>query len=127
MALDDLLPYSDHQEYTRSLVAYKGGYYEATLTGNVTLDNTYPMVVGLDPDGAGRDVVLDGDSAAAGDALIHGLMRRIVNRADAAEDLTVKDATGATIGTVSQNEMADFYHDSDTGWTLIAITTIALS
>ena len=61
-------------------------------------------------------------------------MRTIVNRADAAEDLTVNDADGNTIGTISQNESADYYHDgidadgtAGTGWALIAITTIALS
>lgn len=127
MALSDLLASSAHAIARGALWALKGGYHQAALAGNVTLDATYPIVCGFDPDGAGRDVVLDGDSAAAGDAAVDGMLRVIVNRANAAEDLTVKDATGATIGTVSQNEAAAFYHDEDSGWTLICIATIALS
>ncbi len=128
MALTDPLDYSDHQIEERTLVAKKRGWrVPVALTGNVTLDNTYPSKIGLDPGGSGRDVILDGSSVAVGDSNIHGLERRIVNLADGAEDLTMKDALGNTIGTVSQNEFGDFYHDEDTGWTLQYLVSIALS
>ncbi len=136
MALTDPLVVSDHGIASHALNATKNGYRTETLTRGVTLDETYPGVYGPDPGGAGRTIVLDGAAGLSGsaDPAIHGLMRTIVNRADAAEDLTVNDADGNTIGTISQNESADYYHDgidadgtAGTGWALIAITTIALS
>lgn len=105
--------------------AVKSGLYVATLTDNVTLDDTYPSLVKLDPGGSARDVTLDG--TAATDAAEHGVIRYIVNAADAAENLVLKDAAGSTIATVNQNESALVYHDKDAGWTLIAVIAIALS
>lgn len=95
-------------------------FHAATLTGNVTLDATYPEICKLDPGGSARDVTLDSES------LTKGLYRRIVNAADAAENLVVKDADGNTIGTINQNEQGEFVNE-DGAWTLIAISTIALS
>ena len=127
MALATLLATAMHGITDHALYALKGGYKSLALAGDVTLDDTYPAVVGLDPDGSARTVVLDG--AAAADAAVDGLFRVIVNRADAAEALTVNDADANTIGTISQNEMAIFFHDSDEaiGWQLVGIVTIALS
>lgn len=125
MALTALRAAAQHAIARAALWAIKGGYYQATLTGGVTLDTTYPLWIGLDPGGAGRTIVLDGDAATDSD--IHGLFRIITNRADAAENLTVNDAAAATIGTISQNETGVFYHDEDAGWTLLFIITGALS
>jgi len=95
------------------------GVHIETLSGNITLDETYPNLCKFDPAGA-RDVTLDTEATAV------GLVREIVNAADAAEAITVKDAATDTIGTISQNEKARFYCDG-TDWVLIDITTIALS
>ena len=134
MALTDPLVVSDHGISLHSLFALKNGYRITAAAANQTLDETFPAVWGFDPTGGARDVTLDGVSTAVNDAAIHGLVRLIVNRADAAEALTVKDAPGNTIGTISQNEMALFYHDGidadgtvGSGWALIAIVSIALS
>lgn len=134
MALTDLLVTSAHGIPLEALFALKNGYVELTLAGPVTLANTHPLVTGLDPGGAGRTVTLDGTAVAIGDAAIHGLMRILVNRADAAEDLTVEDALTNAIGTVSQNELGIFYHDgidaddtAGSGWHLVAIVSIALA
>lgn len=137
MALTDLQSRSAHGITDFALYALKGGYYRATLTGAVTIDRTYPLFIGLDPGGANRDLTLDGrDAAETGgvtvDATIHGLFRVIHNRADAAENLVVKDtaATPNTIATINQNELGIFYHDGVTGgsgWVLVAIIAAALT
>ncbi len=136
MSTADPLVVSDHGIAPHALVAVKNGYRTETLSGTVTLDQTYPGVYGPDPGGSGRTVVLDGAVGLtnSADPAIHGLFRTIVNKADDAEALTVDDADGNTIGSIAQNEKADFYHDginadgsAGSGWDLIAITTIALS
>ncbi len=133
MALTDPLVTSMHAIALQGLFAMKNGYRIETLTGTRTLTDADPAIFGPDPDGA-RTVVLDGVSTDIFDPAIHGLVRLIVNRASGAEDITVDDATGVTIGTISQNEMALFYHDGidadgtdGSGWALIAIVSIALS
>jgi hypothetical protein len=125
MALTDLRAASDHAIIAAALFAIKGGYYQATLAGALVLDKTYPSVLGLDPGGAGRNVDLEGTDN--GDAREHGKMRLIVNKADAAETLTVRDAGGTTIGAVLQNRAGLFYHDEDTGWALVAMFTTTLT
>lgn len=97
-----------------------GGVYIATLTGNIALDATYPLTLKLDPGGSARDVTLDAVASA------EGLVRTIVNGADAAENLVCKNVGGSTIGTVNQNELGVFYCDGST-WALLYIQTIALS
>ena len=52
--------------------------------------------------------------------------RLIVNIADAAENLVVKNAGGSTIGTINQNEEGTFYCDGS-AWYLCKIATIALT
>lgn len=95
-------------------------FHSATLTEALTLDATYPGILKLDPGGAHRYVTLD--AIASND----GLLRRIVNAADAAENLVVKNAAGDTIATINQNEQGEFYCNGST-WVLINISTIALS
>lgn len=127
MALTDLLASAAHTIVRGALWAALGGYHEDTLTGGVTLGSTYPTLTGFDPGGAGRTIVLDGSTAAVGDGAISGMIRVILNRADAAENLTVNDALANTIATLNQNDAGIFYHDPDTGWTLVAVLTIALT
>lgn len=97
-----------------------GGVYIATLTGNIALDATYPRTLKLDPGGSARDVTLDAVATA------EGLVRVVVNGADAAENLVCKNVGGSTIGTVNQNELGVFYCDGST-WALLYVQTIALS
>lgn len=97
-----------------------GGVYIATLTGNIALDATYPKTIKLDPGGNARDVTLDAVATAG------GLVRVVVNGADAAENLVCKNVGGSTIGTVNQNELGVFYCDGST-WALLYVQTIALS
>lgn len=97
-----------------------GGVYIATLTGNIALDATYPKTIKLDPGGNARDVTLDAVATA------EGLVRVVVNGADAAENLVCKNVGGSTIGTVNQNELGVFYCDGST-WALLYVQTIALS
>ena len=117
---------------TRYMEQYRTGcfggaeFYEArTLTGNLDLSATgaafsLPSVAKLDPGGAHRDVTLELESA------VPGLYRRIINGADAAENLVIKDDDG-TIATINQNEQGEFWCSPTSGWILICVTTIALS
>lgn len=86
----------------------------------VTLDDTYPAIWKYDPTGAHRDITLDPVATS------RGLYRRIINAADAAENLVCKNVGGDTIATINQNEQGEFYCDGST-WALIAISSIALS
>lgn len=97
-----------------------GGWYIATLAGNVTLDHTYPELLKLNTGGSNRDVTLDPVAGCP------GLKRRIVNAAAGATNLVVKNVGGDTIGTINQNEQGEFLCDGAT-WVLLCITTIALS
>jgi len=73
-----------------------------TLSGDKTVSRTDEQVQILDPGGAGRNVDLPADE--------EGLMFEVVNTADAAEDLTVRDADANTVHAVSQGESARFYN-----------------
>ena len=103
-----------------ALFGVKNGYGTETAAGTVTLDTTYPSVLGIDPGGAGRDVTLDAEATA------EGMWRFIVNKADAAETLTVKDDGGSTIATVTQNKAA-LLHCNGTAWSLACLFTVTLS
>ena len=103
-----------------SLIAVDGLLDTETLTGNLTLDATYPMITKLDPGGSARDVTLEASASST------GLVRFIVNAADAAENLVVKDDGAATIATLAQNR-AGLFHCNGTAWSLVCIFTIALS
>lgn len=97
----------------------KQGWYVKSITGNVTLDHTYPNVCKFTPD-ASRDVTLDAVATCP------GLERKIINGAGAAYNLVLKNVGGDTIATVNQNEEADVACDGET-WVLLAVRTIALS
>lgn len=97
-----------------------GGHNVETLTGDLVLVSGDPVFQKLDPGGAGRDVDLPAEASS------NGMMFRITNAADAAEDLTVKNDGGDTIVTVSQNEAVWVACDG-TSWVHMGIETIALS
>lgn len=98
----------------------KGMWTEKAATGNLTLDATYSSKCRIDPGGAHRDVTLEAVGVSS------GVERLIVNIADAAENLVVKNVGGDTIGTVNQNELGCFYCDGSS-WYLCYIQTIALT
>ncbi len=74
----------------------------STLAGALVLTHDSNQLQFLDPGGAGRNVDLPAEEES------DGLMFVIVNRADAAEDLTVRNDAAGTVGTVSQNEIGIF-------------------
>lgn len=94
----------------------KLGVHIQTLTGATTLDRDMAVAAFLDPGGATRVVTLP--------AAEYGLIWLMVNTADAAEDLTIKNAAAATLGTISQNEAAVVISDG-TNWyvTLVGTST----
>lgn len=99
-----------------------------TLAGAKTIDDDDRMVLKLDPGGAARDVNLP----AEGEIDPAGRLYFIVNAADAAENLVVKNDGGDTIVTISQNESAMVYNAGKSGgtessWVLICLPQIALS
>jgi len=69
-----------------------------TLSDNKTIAAGDPQVQFLDPGGSGRTVTLPAEASST------GRLYFIVNTADAAEDLTVKDDAANTIVTISQDE-----------------------
>lgn len=91
-----------------------------TLAGTLTLTLQYRPVLRLDPGGSGRDVNLPAENVS------DGLAFEIVNAADSAETLTVKDDGGGTIVAIAQNEKATVVCDGTT-WYHTGIITIALS
>ena len=103
-----------------AVCSVKGMWTEKTAAGNLTLDATYSSKCRIDPGGAHRDVTLEAVGVAS------GMERLIVNIADAAENLVVKNVGGDTIGTINQNESAVFYCDG-ASWYLCYVQTIALT
>lgn len=102
----------------RNQIVAPGLYAEATLAGNLTLDEFSAQWLKLDPDGTHRDITLP--------AVEDGLYFHIVNTAGGAENLVVKNAAGSTIGTVNQNEEGIFVSTSS-AWKLLRIATIGQS
>lgn len=82
-----------------------------TLSGDKTVSYTDAAIQVLDPGGAGRNVDLPADSV--GQAFL------VVNTADAAEDLTVRDADDNTIHAVSQDEAA-YFVNTGSGYAVVA-------
>jgi hypothetical protein len=94
----------------------KSGVNVQTLAGTTTMPTNPNVMNFLDPGGATRILLLPPE--------VKGLMLIIVNTADAAEDLTVKeDSNTTTIGTISQNEMAILVCNGTTWFIGVGTTT----
>lgn len=108
-------------EFFRRIRTAEGdGINVETLSGAKALDETSARRQKLDPGGANRDVNLPDETDN------EGLEFEIVNAADGAEDLVVKDDGGTTIATLNQDEKALFVCDG-TNWNHTGIETISLS
>ncbi len=103
-------------------VAVKQAYRVATLAGAETLTLKSGQYQQLDPGGAHRDVSLP--AVTPQDA---GYFFEIANSANAAENLVVKDAAAATIGTINQSEAGRFFVDDAGAWILFGVYTYAVS
>ena len=66
-----------------------------TLAGNLTIDKSYGNIIRLDPGGSARDVTLPAE--------YEGAIYLLINAANAAETITVKNAAAATVVTCEQN------------------------
>ena len=99
---------------------YKNPIGVFTATGNIALTAQYRQILKIDPGGAHRAVTLPAEASS------NGLEFEIVNAADAAENLVVKDDGGSTIVTISQNEKAAVVCDGSS-WYHTGIVSIALS
>ena len=103
-----------------------GGYEKETLTGNKTLTHSDAQVIGLNcGTGGGRDVILP--------APRKGAWFWIFNQSTDADNLSVKQADGSTaLATINQNESGIFFCDADaaddsnSGWDLMGLITIAM-
>lgn len=111
---------STHDTEAPGLKAVKKAWYIATLEGALTLDDSYPNNLRLDPGGAHRDITLPAV------ATNEGVEFHIVNAADNAENLVVKNAGGDTIVTINQNETARVYCNG-TAWVIGVVHASALS
>ena len=99
----------------------RGGFYSATLSGDVTLDLSYGNFLVLDPGGSARNV----DFVAAHE--VDGAFYFVRNAADAAENLVLRDSADATIATLNQNEAAVVAY-TGSAWILpLGVLTVALS
>ena len=67
-----------------------------TLTGALTLDESYGNLLRIDPGGSARDVTLP--------AAYEGAWYLLFNAADAAETITIKNAGGSTVTTCVQDQ-----------------------
>ena len=99
-----------------------------TLAGDKTIADADAMILKMDPGGSARDVTLPAEA----DVSPAGRLYWIINAADAAENLVIKDDGGSTIATANQNESAVVYNAGKSGgtessWVLVAVVAIALS
>jgi len=99
-----------------------------TLIGTKVIGDADSMMLKMDPGGAHRDVTLPAEA----DVTPSGRMYWIINAADAAENLVIKNDGGGTIATANQNESALVYNAGksngvESSWVLVAIIGIALS
>ena len=92
---------------------------------DVVLSSKASQWLRLDPGGASRNVDLPGVAEGLEDS--DGAWFMVLNTANAAEDLTVRDPAGATVATVSQNQRALFVGTGGETWAHMGIETIALS
>ena len=99
-----------------------------SLTGTKVIADSDAMILKMDPAGSARDVTLPAEA----EVTPSGRMYWIINAADAAENLVIKDDSGATIATANQNESALVYNAGksagvESSWVLVAVIAIALA
>lgn len=97
--------------------ALRGGFATETLAATRTLTAKDAQFQALDPGGAGRTVVLPDVETSGYD----GYFFVIANTADAAEALTITDASANTISAPGQNEAAIVYVTSAGQWAAFRI------
>lgn len=95
------------------------GSYQS-LSNNVELGESDGAFVALDPNGSGRNVTLGATLNRKGRQLV------IVNKADAAENLTIKSSDGTTRAVLNQDEGAMCVNTdgSVTGWAFLGFTHV---
>jgi len=103
-----------------NIVALLAGANVETLAANKTLTTADANFQKLDPGGSARDVTLPAEASSTGSVFY------IMNAADAAENLVVKDDGASTIVTINQNEAAIVICDG-TSWVHMGVLTIALT
>tara|TARA_Y100000004_G_C8893924_1_gene403294 strand:- start:612 stop:977 length:366 start_codon:yes stop_codon:yes gene_type:complete len=103
-------------------ISMPGGFEAKTLDGDLVLTGIDSTYLAIDPGGAGRNVDLPEP--------IEGAWYFIANKADDAEDITVRQADGSTTcATLNQNDAGIFYaladkaDDAADGWALFMIFT----
>lgn len=90
------------------------------LSGNLTLDVTYPNFLKIDAGGSARDVTLPAEADS------NGLFYVIANWSSGAENLVIKNDGGDTIVTANQNDVAVVWCDGS-AWALFGVYTQAQS
>lgn len=93
----------------------KSRVMKTTIADNFQITKEMPLFMWLDPNGGAKDVRLP----LATDVEHHGLMYFIINDADAAETITVKNAGETeTVASIGQGNIAIVFNDgaSVTGW-----------
>lgn len=92
---------------------------ELTLTGGLTMTTQHRNILRIDPGGAGRTILLPTEA--------HGMWFLIINSADAAETLTVKDdANAITVATLLQNQAGLVFCDQGGTWRRLVSFTVVL-
>jgi hypothetical protein len=100
------------------LLRIGNGYENQALAGNLVITSANAQFQRIDPNGSNRDVTLP--------VVASGLFYCITNTADAAENLVIKTAGGATIVTLNQNE-STWLVSSASAWAYMGVFTIAQS
>lgn len=108
---------TDAIQRVTSRVGFTGAFRVATLAGNETLTHFSAQLQALDPGGSSRDLTLPAEGGED-----HGYFFVLLNTADAAESLVVKDADANTIATIPQNGWGIVYNDSG-AWAQLAVVT----
>ena len=100
-------------------IAFPKLFTVEALTDDLVIDATYGNCMRLDPGGASRDVTLPAEAGA------DGAFYLIVNAADAAEDLVIKDDGGSTVCTVNRDEAGVVMCDGSSWHLLVMLTAPA--
>lgn len=110
-------PNIEHGQFENCVfgTAFRSKPLVTTIADNFQITKDMPFVLYLDPNGGAKDVRLPTED----DVEHKGLCYAIVNMADAAEAITVKnDDETETVGTLNQGSLGFFFNSgtADTGW-----------